>query len=89
LCEPCPTCQARGFVRSVETICHDIYREALRQSAQFKVRELIILAHPEVIERMLDEEALVLADLELRVGKPIRLQSEALYSVEQYDIVLA
>jgi hypothetical protein len=31
----------------------------------------------------------VLADLELRVGKPIRLQSEALYSVEQYDIVLA
>ena len=89
LCEPCPTCLARGFVRSVETICHDIYREALRQSAQFKVRELIILAHPEVIERMLDEEALVLADLELRVGKPIRLQSEALYSVEQYDIVLA
>jgi ribonuclease G len=89
LCEPCPTCQARGFVRSVETICHDIYREALRQSAQFKVRELIVLAHPEVVERMLDEEALVLADLEQRVGKPIRLQSEALYSVEQYDIVLA
>ncbi len=89
LCEPCQACQGRGFVRSVETVCHDIYREALRQSAQFKVRELVILAHPEVIERMLDEEALVLADLEQRVGKPIRLQTEALYSVEQYDIVLA
>jgi ribonuclease G len=89
LCEPCQTCQGRGFVRSVETVCHDIYREALRQSAQFQVRELVILAHPEVVERMLDEEALVLADLEQRVGKPIRLQTEALYSVEQYDIVLA
>ncbi len=89
LCEPCQSCEGRGFVRGVETICHEIYREALRQGAQFQVRELVILAHPEVVERLLDEEAPVLAELELRVGKPIRLQSEALYSVEQYDIVLA
>jgi ribonuclease G len=89
LCESCPTCQGRGFVRSVETICHEIYREALRQSAQFQVKELLILAHAEVVERLLDEEAPVLADLEQQVGKPIRLQAEALYSVEQFDVVLA
>jgi ribonuclease G len=89
LCEPCPTCQGRGFVRSVETICHEIYREALRQSAQFQLRELLILAHAEVVERLLDEEAPVLADLEQQVGKPIRLQAEALYSIEQFDVVLA
>jgi ribonuclease G len=89
LCEPCPTCQGRSFVRSVETVCHEIYREALRQAAQFRIELLTILAHPEVVERLLDEEAPVLADLELQVGKPIRLQAEALYSVEQFDIVLA
>jgi ribonuclease G len=89
LCEPCPTCQGRSFVRSVETVCHEIYREALRQAAQFNIELLTILAHPEVVERLLDEEAPVLADLELQVGKPIRLQAEALYSVEQFDIVLA
>ena len=89
LCEPCQTCQGRGFVRSVETVCHEIYREALRQGAQFQVRELVILAHPEVVERMLDEEALVLADLEQRLGRPVRLQAEALHSIEQFDIVLA
>jgi ribonuclease G len=89
LCEPCPTCQGRGLVRSAETVCHDIYREALRQSAQFPIEQLVILAHPEVVERLLDEEAPVLADLEQQVGRPIRLQSEALYSLEQFDVVLA
>jgi ribonuclease G len=89
LCEPCPACRGRGFLRSVETVCHEIYREALRQGAQFQFRELVVLAHPEVVERLLDEEAPVLASLEARVGKPIRLQAEALYSIEQYDIVLA
>jgi ribonuclease G len=89
LCEPCQTCEGRGFVRSVETVCHEIYREALRQCAQFQVRQLVVLAHPEVIERLLDEEAPVLADLEQRVGSPVRLQAEALYGAEQFDIVLA
>jgi ribonuclease G len=89
LCEPCATCQGRGFVRSAETICHEIYREALRQSAQFPVEQLVILAHPEVVERLLDEEAPVLADLESQVGRPVRLQAEALYSLEQFDVVLA
>jgi len=89
LCEPCPTCQGRGFVRSVETVCHEIYREALCQGAQPQVRELLILAHAEVVERLLDEEAPLFAELEQRVRKPIRLQSEALYSIEQFDVVLA
>ncbi|HLQ12291.1 MAG TPA: ribonuclease G [Steroidobacteraceae bacterium] len=89
LCEPCPTCQGRGFVRSVETICHEICREALRQGAQAQVRELLILAHAEVVERLLDEEAPAIADLGQQLGKPVRLQSEALYSIEQFDVVLA
>ena len=89
LCEPCPTCQGRGFVKSVETVCHEIYREVLRQTRQFRVETLMILAHPEVVERMADEEAPALADMELQVGRPIRLQAETLYAVDQYDVVLA
>ncbi len=89
LCEPCATCQGRGFVRSAETICHEIYREALRQCAQFRVEQLLILAHPEVVERLLDEDAPVMADLEQQVGRPVRLQAEALYGLEQFDVVLA
>jgi ribonuclease G len=89
LCDSCPTCQGRGFLKSVETVCHELYREVLRQTRQFRVDQLVILAHPEVVERLLDEEAQVMADMEAQVGKPIRLQSEALYGVDQYDVVLA
>jgi ribonuclease G len=89
LCTPCPSCEGRGFHKSVETVCHEIYREALRQSRQFRIEQLVVLANPEVVERLLDEEATVLADLEAQVGKPIRLQAEALYDIDQYDLVLA
>jgi ribonuclease G len=61
----------------------------LRQCRQFDVEQLLILAHPEVIERLLDEEAPALAEMELQLGRPIRLQAEALYTIEQYDVVLA
>jgi ribonuclease G len=88
LCRPCPTCEGRGFVKSAETVCYEIFREIVRQSRQFECQNLMVLAHQDVIERLLDEESSTLADLETTAGKPIRLQVEALYSVDQYDVVL-
>jgi ribonuclease G len=88
LCEPCPSCEGRGFVRSPETVCNEIFREIVRQSRQFASRELLILAHQDVVDRLLDEESATLGELEAQVGRPIRLQVEALYGVDQYDVVL-
>ncbi len=89
LCASCPSCEGRGFVRTPETVCHEIFREIVRQSRQFQSKELLILAHQNVIDRLLDEESAVLAELEHQVGRPIRLQVEALYGFDQYDVVLA
>jgi len=88
LCEPCPSCEGRGFVRTPETVCNEIFREIVRQSRQFASRELLILAHQDVVDRLLDEESATLGELEAQVGRPIRLQVEALYGVDQYDVVL-
>jgi ribonuclease G len=88
LCAPCPSCEGRGFVRTPETVCNEIFREIVRQSRQFASRELLILAHQDVVDRLLDEESATLAELEGQVGRPIRLQVEALYGVDQYDVVL-
>jgi ribonuclease G len=88
LCGPCPTCQTRGFVKTPETVCYGIFREILRQHRQFEFQQLMVLAHQDVIEMLLDEESAALAELELLTAKPIRLQTEALYTVDQFDVVL-
>jgi ribonuclease G len=88
LCQSCPTCEGRGFVKTAETVCYEVFREIVRQARQFECQELMVLAHQDVIERLLDEESSALGELELVTGKPIRLQTETLYSVDQYDVVL-
>jgi len=88
LCRACPTCEGRGYVKTAETVCYEVFREIVRQSRQFECQQLMVLAHQDVIERLLDEESSALGELELITGKPIRLQTEALYSVDQYDVVL-
>jgi ribonuclease G len=87
LCEPCPTCEGRGFVKTAETVCHEIFREIIRQHGQFDVQELLILARPEVIERLLDEESAIVAELQELTQTPIRLQAEGMYAPDQYDVV--
>ena len=88
LCEDCPVCAARGFIMTAETVCFEIFREIIRQARQFDFEEAIVLAHQDVIELLLDEQAAGLADLEEQTGKSIRLQTEALYLQDQFDVVL-
>ena len=88
LCLPCPTCEGRGSVKTPETVCYEIFRDILRQSRQFDFQEMMVLAHQEVIELLLDEESGSLAELETTTGKPIRLQTESLYPQDRYDVVL-
>lgn len=88
LCEPCPTCQGRGEIRTAQTICYEILRELLRESRQFEANEFRILASQPVIDLFLDEESQSLAQLGDFIAKPISLQVEESYTQEQYDVIL-
>jgi len=88
LCEPCPTCNGRGIVKSPETVCYEIFREILREARQYDAEQLLVLASEEVIERLVDEESAGFAELEAFIGRPIRLQVEPMYTQGQYDVVL-
>ena len=80
LCAPCPTAKGAASSRRPK-------RSATRSSARSCARrgsssfsELVVLAHQDVIERLLDEESAVLAELEVAHRQPIRLQTEPLYA---------
>ncbi|MDX1507887.1 MAG: ribonuclease G [Woeseiaceae bacterium] len=88
LSEDCPSCEGRGFVMTAETVCFEIFREVIRQARQFDFDEAVVLANETVIELLLDEQAAGLAALEEQTGKSIRLQTEALYVQDQFDVVL-
>ena len=88
LCEGCPTCRGRGSVKTVETVSHEIAREVMRSGRQFDPKEFLVVACPDVISTLLDEQSTMLAELEEIVSRPIRLQAETLYQREQFDVVL-
>jgi len=88
LCEPCPTCQGRGQVKTARSVCYDILREILREARQFEPKEFRVVASAAVVEMLLDEESPHLAGLSDFIGKPISLSAEPTMNPEQYDIVL-
>ncbi|MBN8505360.1 MAG: ribonuclease G [Burkholderiales bacterium] len=88
LCEPCPTCQGRGQVKTARSVCYDILREILREARQFSAKEFRIVAAAEVVEMLLDEESQHLAGLSDFIGRPISLTAEPGNRTESYDIVL-
>ncbi len=88
LCEPCPTCEGRGTLKTARTVCYEILREILREARQFNAREFRILASQPVIDLFLEEESQSLAMLGDFIGKPVSLQVESIYTQERYDIIL-
>jgi ribonuclease G len=88
LCEPCPTCEGRGQVKTARSVCYDILREVLREARQFDPKEFRVVASASVVEMLLDEESQYLAGLSEFIGKPISLSVEPSANPENYDIVL-
>lgn len=90
LCESCPTCQGRGYVKTAETVCYEIFREIMRFARAYQTPQAYtIVANPLVIDRLLTSEASAVADLEHFIERVIKFQVENLYTQEQYDIILS
>ena len=88
LCEDCPVCSARGFIKTAETICYEVFRAIAREARSYDNDRLLVLAAQGVVDRMLDEESASVADLEEYTGKRIEFQVEVMYHHEQFDVIL-
>ncbi len=87
LCQPCPYCTGSGLVKSVATVCSEIYDEVRKLAADMKGSPLLLRVNPEVARALAGDEAGILKDLSDFVGTTIRVQGDPLLHQEQFDVV--
>ena len=88
LCGECPVCTGRGNLKTVETVCFEILREIVRVNRAYDADKFIVYASSAVSESLINDEYHNLAELEVFVGKQIKVQTEPMYNQEQFDVVM-
>jgi ribonuclease G len=88
LCSECEVCNGRGYVKSVETICAELLREIVRVNRAYDADKFIVYASTAVAESLESDEFHNLAELEVFIGKQIKVKTESLYNQDQFDVVM-
>ena len=86
ICEPCSYCHGRGFIKTAESVCLEIFREIQRQVRRDR-KVCLVMASQSVVDRLLDEDSRCVRELSDEYGVEIRFQVESSYSQEQFDVV--
>src|SRR5512136_691649 len=89
LCEPCPYCEGRGYVKSKTTICHEIFRELRREMLDIRGTKAMLTVHPQVADLLYDEERRGLEELEKRFKKRITVRAKPGFHQEQFEITIS
>lgn len=88
LCGVCPTCNGRGALKTVETVCYEILREIVRVNRAYDADKFVVYSSSAVCEALMNDEYHSLAELEVFIGKQIKVQIEPQYTQEQFDVVM-
>jgi ribonuclease G len=83
---PCPYCDATGFVKSVQTICNEIYVEMRKVRRHVESKEVILRVNPEVAKELKGGNGKWLQEMEELIGHPVLVKSDALLHQEKFDM---
>ena len=88
VCGECPACLGTGSMKTIETVSYEIFREIIRLNRAYKADEFLLYCSPAVYMSLSGDESHLLAELEVYIGKRIRLQNETMYAQNKYDVVM-
>ncbi|MES0371023.1 MAG: Rne/Rng family ribonuclease [Mariprofundaceae bacterium] len=86
--EDCTRCHATGHVKSLTTICYQLFREIVAEARAYPCEKLMVIAHPKLIDLMLGEEGEDVTALEHFLSKEISFKSDSNLAPENYEIAL-
>jgi Rne/Rng family ribonuclease len=83
---PCPYCEATGFVKSVQTVCNEIYVEMRKVRRHVESKEVILRVNPEVAKELKAGNGKWLQEMEELIGHPVLVKSDAQLHQEHFDM---
>ena len=88
LCEPCPYCEGKGYVKSRTTMAYEIFRELRRELRDLPGYRATLLCHPDVAALLSDEEHHGIEELERRFEKQIAITARGNFHLEQFEVMV-
>jgi ribonuclease G len=86
LCESCAHCEAKGFIKSKQTVAYEVLREIERAGTGRDIGKVLVQAHQDVIDILAIEERETLDMLERRHQMQVYLQAVTDYHPEQFEV---
>jgi len=83
---PCPYCTATGYVKSVTTVCNEVYVEMRKMSKHIEHTDVMLRVNPEVAKALKANNGKWLSEMEELTGKTIIVKSDPAVHQEQCDI---
>ena len=83
---PCPYCQSTGYVKSVTTICNEIFVEMRKIAKHLEHEDVMLRVHPEVAKELKSNNARLLNEMEELTKRTIIVKSDPAVHQEQFDI---
>jgi ribonuclease G len=83
---PCPYCQATGYVKSVSTICNEIYVEMRKIAKHLEHEDVMLRVHPDVAKELKSNNGRLLNEMEEMTKRTIIVKSDPAVHQEQFDI---
>jgi len=84
--EPCPYCVGAGFVKSVPTVCNELYIEMRKMINEHDRTDISLRVNPEVAKALKAENGKLISEMEELTGKTILVKSDPLLHQENFDI---
>src|SRR3984893_14527635 len=83
---PCPYCQSTGFVKSVNTICNEIYVEMRKIAQHLEHEDVMLRVNPDVAKELKSNNGRLLNEMEELTKRTIIVKSDPALHQEQFDI---
>ena len=83
---PCPYCQSTGYVKSVSTVCNEIYVEMRKIAKHLEREDVMLRVHPDVAKELKGNNARLLNEMEELTKRTIIVKSDPAVHQEQFDI---